>query len=264
MVIQASDAHSFIKDPQVRTAVTKSIAAIAVVPVSYVVNVFLMHRPKQANSNGGSIGGARRLQGSPVQVDYTIAMPMMATAGAAAEGARIRHALGHAEPGAVTNLIVTSMDMATYSLSVTHMLQPELRFIMFATSLPVASPTSTTSLGADTSTMVPLHTMKSQVNDQHETADPDWTTVSLVTGGVFVFSCVICAIVCLLLRRQQQEQRMAATEAGCNNVVALQVVVPCEPCVAVTLENCNNVVTQEFVSPFVPFHDGINEASARS
>jgi len=234
MVIQASDAHSFIKDPQVLTAVTKSVAALAAVPVSYVVNVSLIHQPMQAGSDGGSTGGARRLQGSPVQVDYTIAMPVMATAGAAAEGARIRDALGHAEPAAVTNLIITSIGMATYSLSVTHMLQPELRLITGATSLPVAPPTRTTSLGADTGTPVPLHTMISHVNEHHETADLDWTTVSVVTGGIFVFLFVICAIVRLPLRRQQREQCMDATEADYDNVVAQEAVVPGEPRVAVT------------------------------
>jgi len=277
MVIQASDAHSFIKDPQVRTAVTESVAALAAVPVSYVKNVSFIHQPQQADSNGGSMGGARRLQGSPVRVDYTIAMPMMATGGAAAEGARIRDALGQAEPGAVTNLIVTSMGMATYNLSVTQILQPELRLITVSTSLPVASFTSTTNLGADTGTLVPLNTTPSQVNKHHETADLDWATVSLVTGGVFVFLFVTCAIVCLPLHRQQQAQRMAATNASCNNVVAQEVAVPFEPHVAVTPqegeggeereeegEGNPNMVTWDAAAPYEPVHDDLDEASTCS
>jgi len=219
MVMLASDVDKFIVDPQVRTALTKSVAALASVPVSYVANVSI-RQPQQVDSNGGSAGGARRLQNSPVQVDYTIAMPKMAAAGAAAEGARIRDALGRAEPGAVTNLLVTSMGMATYNFSVTQMMQPVLRVINVATSIPVTSASSTIGLVGGRSTLVPLPTM--QVVKDNEAADADWTKISLVTGGLVVSACVVCAVVRVPLRRYQQAQRMAATEAHSNNVVVLE------------------------------------------
>jgi len=225
MIIQASDPVRFVSDPQVRTALTESIAALASVPLSYVVNVSFIQQPAgQAPNNVGITGGTRRLQGSSIQVHYTIAMPKMATVGAAAEGARIRDALGQAEPETVTSLIVNSMGMASYNLSVARMLQPELSFITVATKLPVASTTDRTGLDAGMDTLLPPTTVKSQGSEPNEMPDLDWTTVSLVTGGVvFVVLCAICLVVSLPRRRQQQ----AAVEEHFNSEAGNARILPC-------------------------------------